>query len=116
MEELQKRTNWLSVRQAAIFHSLMVARRILCTQQPRYLHGKLSEALRFEQERQHDYGTRHGAVLAAPRLALISSSWLYRVVEVYRRLPGDIVELPVAGSRDQLYKSTVRKWVIQNYE
>ena len=117
IEELQKRTNWLSVRQAAVYYSLMDARRILTTKQPVYLYGKLSEALNFENTRQHDYGTRHGTIeTAAPRLALISSSWRYRVVELYRRLPGDIVELPVAGNRDQLYKSTVRKWVKQNYE
>ena len=66
LEELYKQTNWLSVRQSAVYHSLMAARRILCTQQPRYLYNKLSEALRFERERQHDHDTRFGAVQAAP--------------------------------------------------
>ena len=42
--------------------------------------------------------------------------WRYRVVDLYRRLPGNIVDLPVGGSRDQLYKSTVRKWVTSNYK
>ena len=115
VEELQKQTNWLSVRQAAVYHSLMAARRILSSKQPCYLYGKLSKALRIENERSHDYGTRHGATLAAPRLALISSSWLYRVVDLYRSLPRDIVELPVGGSRDQLYKKKLRKWVTGNF-
>ena len=114
LEELYKQTNWLSVRQSAVYHSLMAARRILCTQQPRYLYNKLSEALRFERERQHDHDTRFGAVQAAPRLALISASWLYRVVELYRRLPADIVALPAGCSGDKLYKKTLRKWVISN--
>ena len=116
VEELQRRTNWLSVRQAAIYHSLMAARKILCTQQPKYLYEKLSEALRFERERQHDYETRYGAVQAAPRLALISASWRYRVVELYRSLPADIVELPVGGSGDTVYKKLLRKWVSTNYQ
>ena len=116
VEELQRRTNWLSVRQAAIYHSLMAARRILSTQQPRYLYEKLSGALQFERERQHDYGTRYGAVQAAPRLALISASWRYRVVELYRNLPADIMDLPVGGSGDRLYKTTLRKWVVSNYQ
>ena len=51
---------------------------------------------------------------AAPRLALISASWLYRVVELYRSLPADIVDLPVGGSEDRLYKKTLRKWVLSN--
>ena len=116
VEELQRRTNWLSVRQAAIYHSLMAARKILCTQQPKYLYEKLSEALRFERERQHDYETRYGAVQAAPRLALISASWRYRVVELYRSLPADIMELPVGGSGDTVYKKLLRKWVSTNYQ
>ena len=93
----------------------MVARRILSTKQPCYLYGKLSEALQIENERSHNYGTRHGVTLAAPRLALISSSWLYRVVKVYRSLPRDMVELPVGGSRDQIYKTRLRKLVIGNF-
>ena len=94
----------------------MDARRILTTKQPQYLHKKLSEAIQFETVRHHNYNTRHGAILAAPRLALISSSWLYRVVELYRGLPGDIVELPVMGKRDQVYRNRLRKWVITNFQ
>ena len=104
------------MRQAAVYHSMMAARRILSTKQPCYLYNKLSEALRIENERSHDYGTRHGVTQAAPRLALISSSWLYRVVHLYRSLPGDMVELPVGGSRDQVYKRRLRKWITDNFE
>ena len=115
VEELQKRTRWLSLRQAIVYHSLMVARRILTTEQPKYLFKKLSETLQQQNERRHNYGTRHGSSQAAPRLALISASWLYRVEELYRRLPGDIVELPLGGSKDQLYKNMLRTWVVANY-
>ena len=114
VEELQRRTKWLSVRQAAAYHSLMTARRILATKQPQYLYQKLSGALQFENDRRHNYGTRHGATTAAPRLALISASWLYRVVEHYRSLPRDIVELRVGLNGDQVYKNLMRKWVISN--
>ena len=37
IEELQKRTNWLSVRQVIMYHSLMKARRVLVTREPLYL-------------------------------------------------------------------------------
>ena len=113
-EELQRRTRWLSVRQAAAYHSLMVARRILITQQPQYLYQKLTKSLRFENERQHNHDTRYGAFQAAPRLALISASWLYRVVEMYRSLPEVMKELPAGGNKDQLYKNMLRKWVTAN--
>ena len=103
-----------SLRQAAAYHSLMSARRILATKQPQYLYQKLSGALQFENNRCHNYGTRHGTTTAAPRLALISASWLYRVVEHYRSLPRDLVELWVGLNGDQVYKNLMRKWVIFN--
>ena len=94
----------------------MAARRVPTTKQPCYLYSKLSEALHRDNERSHDYETRHGSTQAAPRLALISSSWLYRVVRLYRSLPADIVELPVGGSGDRLYKKTLKKWVMSNFQ
>ena len=62
VKDLQRMTNWLSARQAAQYHSLMEARRILSTKQPVYLYSKLSAAL---QERNHGHNTRHGARPAA---------------------------------------------------
>ena len=53
---------------------------------------------------------------AALRLALISASWRYRVVELYRNLPADIMDLPVGGSGDRLYKKTLKKWVMSNFQ
>ena len=113
IKDLQKMTNWLSVRQAAQYHSLMEARRILSTKQPVYLYDKLSAAL---QERQHGHDTRHGARQAAPRLALIESSWLYRVTADMRRMPRDLLDLPVGGSRDKAYRDKLRAWVISDIQ
>ena len=105
----------LSVRQAVVYHSLLVARKVLTTEQPKYLYRKQSEALQLQNERSHNYGTRHCTIQpAAPRLALISTTWLYRVEELYRRLPRDIVGLPLGGSKDQLYKNKLRTWVVTN--
>ena len=84
--DLQKMVGWLSVRQAVKYHSLMEARRILSTKQPLYLYAKLSAAL---QERQHSHNTRHGA----------------------RRMPRELVDLPLGGSRDKAYRARLRAWV-----
>ena len=112
IEDLQQRTGWLSIRQAVMYHSLMDARRVMTTRQPTYLHHKLSGAL-TEGQRLHN--TRHGAQQAAPRLALIQSSWLPRAAAGYRRLPRDLVALPRGvGGRDQAFKGRLRKWVVQN--
>ena len=89
----------------------MEARRILSTKQPVYLYNKLSTAL---QERQHGHDTRHGAHQAAPRLALIKSSWLYRVAADMKRMPWDLLQLPAGGSRDKAYKARLRAWVISD--
>ena len=111
IKDLQKTTGWLSIRQAAQFHSLMEARRILHTHQPVYLFDKLTAAL---QARQHGYDTRHGAVAAEPRLALIRSSWLHRVTADLRRMPRDLPQLPVGGMRDKAYRARLRAWVISD--
>ena len=89
--DLQRMTNWLSVRQVAQYHSLMEARRILMMRQPVYLYNKLSAAL---QEGQHEHDTRHGARQVEPRLALIRSSWLYRVTADMKRMPGTCWRCP----------------------
>ena len=106
--DLQRMTNWMSVRQLAKYHSLMEARRILSNQEPQYLYNRLSAVLLAGQ---HNHNTRHGAQPAAPRLALVESSWLHRVVADYRRLPRDILELPRRGERDQAYRTRLRAWV-----
>ena len=111
VKDLQRMTNWLSSRQAAQYHSLMEARRILSTKQPVYLYSKLSAAL---QERQHGHNTRHGTRPAAPRLALIESSWRYRVVADMGRMPRDLLNMPVGGSRDKAYRDKLRAWVISD--
>ena len=80
-------------------------------QQPVYLYQKLSTAL---QGRQHQHNTRHGFQQAAPRLALIQSSWLHRAVADLRRLPRDIVDLPSTGTRDQAFRARLRAWVISD--
>ena len=95
---------------------------VLTTEEPKYLYRKLSEALQLQNERSHNFGTRHCTIqAAAPRLALISTSWLCRVEELYRRLPRDIVGLPrdivglpLGGSKDQLYKNKSKTWVVTN--
>ena len=106
--DLQTMTKWMSVRQSAKYHSLMEARRILTNQEPQYLYNKLTTALLAGQ---HNHNTRHGAQPAAPRLALVESSWLHRVVADYRRIPRDILELPRRGERDQAYRTRLRAWV-----
>ena len=111
IEVLQQKTGWLSIRQAVMYHSLMDARRVMTTRQPAYLHHKLSGAL-AEGERLHN--TRYGAQQAAPRLALIQSSWLHRAAAGYRRLPGRLVALPRGAGRDKAFKGQLKKWVVQN--
>ena len=109
ISDLQKMTGWMSIRQSVKYHSLMEARRILTSQQPAYLYKKLSTAL---QGRQHRHDTRHGGQPAVPRLALVESSWLHRVVADYWKLPRDMVELPRIGNRDQAYRKRLRAWVV----
>ena len=45
IEELKRRTGWLSICQAVMYHSLMDARRVMTIRQPAYLYHKLSGAL-----------------------------------------------------------------------
>ena len=97
IKDLQKIMNWMSVRQAENYHSWMDVTRILAKKQPVYLFEKLSVAL---QERQHGHDTRHGAQQVEPRLALIRSSWLYRVVADMQRMPRDLPGMLAGGAAE----------------
>ena len=91
-----------------------------------YIAGNLSASARLTkttnllmgsmsvQERQHGHNTRHGTRPAAPRLALIESSWRYRVVADMRRMPRELLDMPVGGSKDKAYRDKLRAWVISD--
>jgi hypothetical protein len=102
---------WLSVRQAVVFHSLMEARRVVTTGEPRYLYDKL-----VGRDTGHATRGLHGGLRApaAPRLSLARSAWRHRVLVDWQRLPLALVELPVRGKRDQVFRGRLRAWVKEN--
>ena len=64
------------------------------------------------QERQHGHDTLHSARQVEPRLALIRSSWLYRVTADMKRMPRDLLDMPMGGNRDKAFKTRLRAWVV----
>ena len=56
----------------------------------------------------------HGAQEVEPRLALIRSSWLYRVVADMKSKPRDLLDMPMGGNRDKAFKTRRRAWVVSD--
>ena len=115
VEELQRRTKWLSEAGRCLSQSHVsqedTSHKTASVSLPEAVWGSTvweqqAPQLRNETWRHHSRST------PTQRLALISASWLYRVVEHYRSLPRDLVELRVGLNGDQVYKNLMRKWVI----
>ena len=109
IEELLEITNWLSVRQAVAYYSLMEARRVLTTMEPSYLYNVLTSSTPTSQ-----YNTRHGALPPRPCLSLVESSWRYRVMRDMERLPRELVNMSRGENRDVAFRRELRNWVKQN--
>jgi hypothetical protein len=111
--DLLAMVKWLSVRQAVAYYSLMEARRVVTTGEPRYLYDKL-----VGRDTGHATRGLHGGLRApaAPRLSLARSAWRHRVLVDWQRLPLALVELPVSNKRDQAFRSRLRAWVKLNVD
>ncbi len=109
IEDLLRMTNWLSVRQSIVYFSLMEARRVLTSKEPRYLYNVLTTSSPTSL-----YNTRHGTRPPKPRLSLVESSWRYRVQADMERLPRELVNMDTGENRDLMFRKELRNWVKEN--
>ena len=55
-----------------------------------------------------------GSEVNLPEYLATEASWLYRVVADMRRMPRELVDLPVGGSRDKAYRARLRAWIVRD--
>ena len=111
IKDMLKETNWLSIRQLSVFHTLMQAKKVLVQKQPSYLYDRLVGGNRLRYARRIFPG-RELVVGRQPRLSLIESSWRWRAAKHWAELPRELKSI----TKLSLFKSKLKSWVKENVE
>ena len=109
IKDMLKETNWLSVRQLSVFHTLMQAKKILVQKQPSYLYDRLVGGNRMRYARRIVPG-REIVLGRKPRLSLIESSWRWRAAKQWAGLPREVKGITKLST----FKSKLKVWVKEN--
>ena len=91
IRDLLKETNWLSVRQLVLYHSVIQVWKVINNRHPVYLHSRLVG----NRPRYADRLAAAGSLIRGrrPRLDLIESSWGWRVAQYWEEHPRSIREI-----------------------
>ena len=111
IKKMLKELNWLSVRQLAVFHSVMQVKKILDAKQPAYLYDRLVGGNRLRYARRLVPGGEL-RVGGKPRLSLIESSWRWRAAQHWTELPRSLK----ATAKLSAFRANLRIWVKENVE
>ena len=102
---LLKKCSWLSVRQLAVYHTLLSTHKIIITENPEYHHKKMSAG--------HSHNTRNIAKFSdnfGARSDMAKRSFCYRGVVEYNKLPYEIKMC----RNPETFKIKLKHWVRAN--
>ena len=106
---LMNRSNWLSVNQMVVFHSLMSIYKILKTKKPKFLYDKIN--MNYEH---YSHTTRASSrcdiIIPFLRLNLSMNSFLYRSMKLWNDLPIHIRDI----SETNRFKICVKTYIKEN--
>ena len=111
IKSMLKDTNWLSVRQLSVFHTLMQVKKTLVQKQPSYLYDRLVGGNRMRYARRIVPG-REVVTGRKPRLSLIESSWRWRAAKYWAMLPREVKGITKLST----FKSKLKVWVRHNVD
>ena len=89
--DLLKQCGWLSVRQLAFYHSVVLIKKTLHTTYPKYLYDKLTLKFPYNTRLADSSSVRMGSELRA-RLDLTERSFINRATSSYNKLPATLRE------------------------
>ena len=108
---LLSQCGWLSVHQLALYHTVILAHKVLMSGSPNYLHNLYSEDYGCET-RLADMKLIKPGKSKAPEHDLATSSFRWRSLEQYNSLPLNIRNtIPI-----NKFKVLVKKWIMENVE
>ena len=104
--ELMDKCNWLSVKQLAAYHSLVVTYKTMLSQQPRYLYEKFSSPYPCNTRLSTTNSIRIDGSFNAD-LSVAVSSFRWRASSLYNTLPASLR----AETKLSKFKAGLKKWV-----
>ena len=106
---LLSQCGWLSVRQLAMYHTVVLVYKVLQNRAPRYLHGMFSRNY-LVKTRLADKELLKPSDADSPTLELIKNSFRWRAMEQYNLLTLEIRNSPSITK----FKVLAKKWIIEN--
>ena len=99
--QMFNKLGWLTVRQIAAYHSLVLVHQIRISKEPEYLAAKLNRV-----------NCNNNIVLKNTPLDLYRNSFVYRSSLLWNKLPHSMRE----DKDKKSFKNNVKKWIRENFE
>jgi hypothetical protein len=106
---LLSQCGWLSVRQLAMYHTVVLVYKILLTGAPKFLHSMFSKQY-LVTTRQADKVLIKPTDADAPTLDLNQSSFRWRAMDQFNQLPLEVRNAPTIKK----FKVLAKIWIMQN--
>ena len=107
--ELLRQCGWLSVHQLSVYHTVILAFKVIQARSPKYLYTMFNTNYSYET-RQADSGKIRST--RAPELELAKDSFSWRAAVLYNEIPDSIRN----QNTIQSFKQATKLWVRQNIE
>ena len=106
-KKLLLQCNWLSVKQLAVYNSLLQVYKIISSKEPKYLNQKLSRHFPYNTRASANEGIR---VAHEVRYNVTSQSFIIRAAKLWNMVPGKIRSI----SEVSRFKAELKLWVKDN--
>ena len=100
---------WLSVNQLSVYHTVILAHKVMQARTPKYLYSKFNTNYQYKT-RQATSGLIR--CTRTPELDIARDSFCWRATELYNRLPVEIRNMKTLMQ----FRENVKSWVKQNIE
>ena len=107
--ELLRQCGWMSVHQLSVYHTIIMAYKVMQAKSPKYLYTMFNTNYSYET-RQADSGMVRS--VRTPELDIAKDSFRWRAADLFNQLPAAIREIKTLQS----FKYATKRWVRQNVE
>ena len=109
ISELLGQCGWLSVRQLAFYHSVMLIYKTITTKYPKYIYSKLQNQFPYNTRLAQTESVRMGAEFRS-KLELTERSFMVRATLDYNLLPPELRKVP----KLETFKKKLKMWVMEH--
>jgi hypothetical protein len=110
VKNLLAECGWLSVRQLAMYHTVLIVFKVLKTGTPSYINSMFSTDYRRMTRQALQGEIKPSPMRSVARQELANKSFRFRAVHDYNLLPVQIKE----AASPNLFKKSAKKWIMEN--